>query len=69
MITASALALLDHRSQGERSFEMGNLDDALSFYQLALEETPDDPRAYNQVGFVLESLGRYDEHYQSEGRS
>jgi len=47
--------------RGDLRQERGDPAGALSEYELALKEAPDDPMIWNNRGVALSSLGRYDE--------
>ena len=46
---------------GLKNLEDGNFEDALSFFEQALLQKPDDPDLWNNKGIALRSLGRYEE--------
>ena len=56
-------------SKGTSSLKEGKFDDALSFFEQALELDENDPDLWNHKGTALRSLGRYQEAMECFSKS
>ena len=54
---------------GKKNLDNENYEDALSFFDQALELEPNNPDIWNMKGVALRSLGRYDEASECYNRS
>ncbi len=50
-----------HLALGDKQLAAGQLDHALKSYRHALDESPDDPAIYKNIGLIFESQGRFRE--------
>jgi len=55
--------------KGIDSLREGDFETALSFFDQALLQKPNDPDLWNQKGVTLRSLGRYDEASECYNKS
>jgi tetratricopeptide (TPR) repeat protein len=49
------------RKRAEQFMLKGRMDEALPLFEIALASSPDDARAWSDVGWALYDLGRHDE--------
>ena len=54
----------DNISKGTQFLEEGDFENALSCFEKALKERPNDPDILNKKGVTLRSMGRYQEAIQ-----
>lgn len=58
---AANVVFIDHQMNAVREVRAGNLEDALHYYKLAVEEQPNDGYLYAALGDVYRELGRAEE--------
>ncbi len=56
-------------SKGKSLLEEGNFEEALSNFEQALLQDPEDPDLWNHKGAALRSMGRYDEAIECFNKS